>query len=458
MKHTAMLAAIAGVFAFAAASGAALEDGNGLLGRRAAWMQGRCGIMVHWLYPSYRDVDRWTDAFDVPAFLEDFEATGADWLVFTAGQCKGAYASPNATFERLCGDGHLPKRDLLLEIAKGVKALGKRFIVYSAVDFVKDGCDDHSMQKGLCWDESKPDRREFEKRWSSVLREWSLRLGDLCDGWWLDGCARYNYRAGVDWRTWLDACRAGNPRSAVAFNGGVNEPAEPWGPSDYFAGEISCLDAIEDVAGLMLPCENSVRHYLFPIDGYWGAYWPWPVSDWAKAANLRKVRPDLFDKEKMAALESVGEFPDPAYSAARLCAFAKTAAATDAGVTLNIGISPKGRLNPKSVELAAAVSRILAVPAVSRAADREARTSARFPEAFDRWTPAEAAEIGGVIGERIAATVTNNLMKHASSNAHLQTVRFEEFADPENTVTYFRVPDPEGFPSVDDELFAGGFD
>ena len=71
-----MLAAIAGVFAFAAASGAALEDGNGLLGRRAAWMQGRCGIMVHWLYPSYKDVDRWTDAFDVPAFLEDFEATG----------------------------------------------------------------------------------------------------------------------------------------------------------------------------------------------------------------------------------------------------------------------------------------------------------------------------------------------------------------------------------------------
>ena len=152
------------------------------IGLRADWMRKRCGIMVHWLYPSYRDVDRWVDAFDVQAFLADFKATGADWLIFTAGQCRGAHASPNATFERLCGPGHTPRRDLVMEIARGVKEQGRRFVLYTPAEFAKDGCDDHSMQRGLCWDTAQPDRREFERRWSSVLKEWSLRLGDLCDG------------------------------------------------------------------------------------------------------------------------------------------------------------------------------------------------------------------------------------------------------------------------------------
>ena len=325
------------------------------IGLRADWMRKRCGIMVHWLYPSYRDVDRWVDAFDVQAFLADFKATGADWLIFTAGQCRGAHASPNATFERLCGPGHTPRRDLVMEIARGVKEQGRRFVLYTPAEFAKDGCDDHSMQRGLCWDTAQPDRREFERRWSSVLKEWSLRLGDLCDGWWLDGCYRHNYPAGLDWSVWLAACRAGNPQAAVAFNGGANRPQEPWGPSDYFAGEISTLDVIEGVAAHMLPRTDAVRHYLFPIDGYWGAYWPWPKDGWAKTESMQRERPELFDKAAMDTLMAERRFPDPAYGADRLCRFAKVAAATDAGLTLNVGISPEGRLNPKSIALVSQV-------------------------------------------------------------------------------------------------------
>ena len=357
----ALAAAVAANVATSAAAGAevvvdAEADGQSSAKLRAAWMRKRCGIMVHWLYPSYRDVDRWVDAFDVQSFLADFKATGADWLVFTAGQCRGAYASPNATFERFCGPGHTPRRDLVLEIARGVKKLGRRFVIYSAAEFAKDGCDDHSMQRGLCWDDTQLDRREFERRWSSVLKEWSLRLGELCDGWWLDGCYCRNYRAGLDWRLWLTACRAGNPQAAVTFNGGANTPQEPWGPSDYFAGEISTLDVIEPIVGHMLPRKDAVRHYLFPIDGYWGAYWPWPKAGWAKTENLQKERPELFDKATMDALMAASRFPDPIYDADRLCRFAKVAAATGAGITLNVGISPEGRLNPKSMTIVSKVA------------------------------------------------------------------------------------------------------
>ena len=57
---------------------------------RAAWMSGRYGTMVHWLYGYYtgkpESVDGPVDRFDLDAFLRDFDETGAAWLVFTIGQ------------------------------------------------------------------------------------------------------------------------------------------------------------------------------------------------------------------------------------------------------------------------------------------------------------------------------------------------------------------------------------
>ena len=326
-------------------------------GGRAAWMRGGVGIMVHWLFPSYRDVDRWTDKFDVDAFLHDFRETGADWLVFTAGQCRGAYASPNEAFVRQCGEGHTPRRDLLLEIARGVKAMGKRFIVYSAVDFVRDGCDDHSMQRGLCWDNKGVDRLEFERRWSAVLGEWSLRLGNLCDGWWLDGCSEVQYPQGVTWPLWLDCCRAGNPLAAVAFNGGANRFAGKWGPSDYTAGETASLVSAEEVVGKVGDEFGCQRHYLFPVDGYWGGFWPWPKGEWARTEELQRTRPEMFDRKRLDEMLERREFPRPIYTPERLKRFLAKARQAGSAVTINVGISPEGRLNPLSMELISSARR-----------------------------------------------------------------------------------------------------
>ncbi len=334
-----------------AASGANETLASGAEGNRAAWMQGRYGIMVHWLYPSEGDIDRWTDNFNVPGFLDDFARSGADWLIFTSGQCRGAYASPNAAFDRYCGVGHTSRRDLLMEIAQGVKAQGKRFIVYAAIDFEGDGCREHAMQRGLGWEVGAVDRRQFEARWSEVLGEWAQRLGKHCDGWWLDGCNDYTYPAGADWSRWLQACRAGNPAAAVAFNGGVNRFSEPWGPSDYMAGEASTVDVAERVVSLIRPLPNCLRHYLFPIDGYWGMYWKWPTKEWAHTEQLLRERPEMFDQAYLDGLRERGEFPQPVYTVAQLQSFLKKAAAAGAGTTLNVGIAPDGRLNPHSLKL-----------------------------------------------------------------------------------------------------------
>ena len=318
---------------------------------RASWMRGKYGLMVHWLYPSEGDVDGWTDRFDLPGFLGDFKRTGADWLVFTAGQCRGAYASPNEALERYCGPGHASRRDLVREVASGVKALGKRFIVYSAVDFAEDGCTNHAMQAGLDWKVDSPDRRVFERRWSEVLGIWSRRLGTDCDGWFLDGCSPKLYPAGMNWSLWLKACRAGNPAAAVTFNSAVYDYSDPLGPSDFTPGETGMLTEAEKVVSRLKNIPGCQRHYLFPIDGYWGAYWKWPDGKWAKAAALRKERPEMFDQAHLDALCARGEFPSPVYTRSRLRSFILAARAAGAAVTVNVGIGPTGRLNPKSVEL-----------------------------------------------------------------------------------------------------------
>ena len=72
---------------------------------RADWMRlGSYGVMVHWLAPGparekgeyIHDLNRAVDGFDLDRFVQDFQATGADWLIFTIGQNTSYYASPNA--------------------------------------------------------------------------------------------------------------------------------------------------------------------------------------------------------------------------------------------------------------------------------------------------------------------------------------------------------------------------
>ena len=87
---------------------------------RTAWMsEGTFGLMVHWLAPGpqpefgdhVEDNDRAVDAFDLDRFIDEFVSTGADWLMFTIGQNKGYYASPNSVLDRYGAAGtRLAKR------------------------------------------------------------------------------------------------------------------------------------------------------------------------------------------------------------------------------------------------------------------------------------------------------------------------------------------------------------
>ena len=207
---------------------------------RAAWMaEGRFGMMVHYLPlppAGSREerqawVDRTVDAFDLAGFMRQFDETGADWLIFTLTQTNGVLTSANpvvAPQSALL----MSRRDLAMEIAQQIQKRGKRFILYVPSDIEPT----LKSQTGI--------PPEGYRAWYlSFIRAYSEKFGKLHHGWWFDTCVPLpNER----WQEWLDASRAGNPDSAVAFSGAefcTGGDVMPRCPiEDYHAGEIHVLD------------------------------------------------------------------------------------------------------------------------------------------------------------------------------------------------------------------------
>lgn len=207
---------------------------------RAAWMaEGRFGVMTHYL-PDPPDgpraerqawLDRSVDAFDLAGFMRQFDETGADWLIFTVIQNNGAFTCANPVID-LQSSLLTSRRDLVLEIAEQLGKRGKRLVLYLPSD-------NETSIKSRAGVKSE----DYRAWYLSLIRAYSKKLGKLHQGWWFDSCSPLpNDR----WQEWLDACRAGNPDSAVAFSGAefcTGGDVMPRCPiEDYHAGEIHVLD------------------------------------------------------------------------------------------------------------------------------------------------------------------------------------------------------------------------
>ncbi len=310
-----------------------------MAGHRCDWMveEGPYGMMVHWIAPGpapeqgewVQDLDRAVDAFRLERLLEQFEAGGAAWLIFTIGQNSSRYASPNAVLDELAGAGHCSKRDLVLELAQGVHRLGKRFIAYlpAEVNAPED------LHEPFGWDPA--DQTTFQQRYTDFIREYSLRCGELCSGWWFDGCYTWPafHSSLYDWPLWCGAARAGNPGSALAFNDGsfcvgITKPLTD--EQDYLSGEVELLVGgkirlgRDENSPLILPTRRFAEgtkcqwHALVPIDCFWGHGTPGPMEP-----------PKYTDDDLFVLLDACRQ--------------------TDAVATLNVGIYQEGHLGDATV-------------------------------------------------------------------------------------------------------------
>lgn len=209
---------------------------------RAVWMaRGSFGVMTHYLFkpkgdtPAERtaELNRIVDQFDVGGYLRQFHETGADWLIFTLGQTTGYLCSPNAYLDAL-EPGRTPRRNLVMEIARGLERQGKRLILY----IPSEQNAEPELQRILKYGTEGHTQRYFE-----FLRSYATAFGPLVSGWWFDSCGPH---PDAYWQEWMAALRAGNPDTAVAFSGAEFCCGGPITPvcklEDYHAGEIHLLE------------------------------------------------------------------------------------------------------------------------------------------------------------------------------------------------------------------------
>ena len=220
------------VFAFSA-------DDSYLLGnpKRAEWMVGKFGLMNHYLFvppgeteeEKTENLNKIVDNFDIDYYMDQVEQIGASWLFFTVGQNTKYYCSPNSVIEK-CYPGHTSKRDLMLELATECHKRGLRFVFYIPADsrWMDDGSG-------------------YYNTWTAVCREYSQRLGKLCDGWWVDGCDPKEMQ-GEFGKMLAEAMRSGNHDTCLGIScqtfaaGSYNKELYACPYTDYMPGEVHLVE------------------------------------------------------------------------------------------------------------------------------------------------------------------------------------------------------------------------
>lgn len=304
-------------------------------------MAGRWGIMLHWIAPgpAAKSGKRRTglndavDHFDLDRLISQVSGTGISWVIFTIGQNSGFYASPNQYLDSIAGPGRTSSRDLVLELAKALRAKNVALIAYAPgeIKAVK------ALHSAFGWDPANQDA--FQQRYTQFLREYSERYGEYCAGWWIDGC--YNWKdfpnSKRDWSLWSTALRSGNPNRALSFNDGcflVNHPYALTESQDFLSGEADgfSLDgpivksignvkpfALTESYLAQLTCQP---HVVAPIDnlGKWGFGGP-------------------------------GEIAPPLYKAEELSAIIQRYHQLGVALTFNVGIYQEGFLGDQTADL-----------------------------------------------------------------------------------------------------------
>ena len=161
--------------------------------------------------------------FDVEAFAESVHRSGAGYVMFTLCQVSANICAPSAVFDEITEGGCVgacSKRDLPLEIGKALCRYGIDLYLY----FTGDGPQRDEVASKAFGTLNHTDGRvteEFVRKWTGVMRELSIRYGELVKGWWID--AGFDYIGYNDslLKYYKDAALAGNPNALIAFNNGV---------------------------------------------------------------------------------------------------------------------------------------------------------------------------------------------------------------------------------------------
>jgi Alpha-L-fucosidase len=160
------------------------------------WMvQGKYGIMIHWVpesYSLYGDTPAWkryeqaVNQFDVEAFADMVGKTGAAWVVFTTTHGKYFFPGPLHTLDAVL-PGRTCHRDLIGEIADALERRHIRLMLYFHPGPGPTEDPEWARAAGI----SPVDDAKNIDIMLRMYREIGHRYGTRLAGWFIDGGSAY---------------------------------------------------------------------------------------------------------------------------------------------------------------------------------------------------------------------------------------------------------------------------
>jgi hypothetical protein len=221
--------------------------------------------------------DKAVAKFDVAALAQDVRATGAKYAIFSVGQTSGFYSAPNQFFLKRTGTKlgqYLPRRDLVLDVARALKKYQIPTLVYIAAEGPTAAPVNirHTFP-------ARDDRASAENRASmnAMIQEWSKRWGKEIAGWWIDGCypSVNGFSNPVDGEAnigkLLTATKAGNPAALSTCNASSNLFKTLSTREDYIAGEELTFHRYPRSRFVQHRGKNIQWHTISHLGDRWGA-------------------------------------------------------------------------------------------------------------------------------------------------------------------------------------------
>ncbi len=216
---------------------------------RDEFSQSGLGLMFQygpWSYPASGanpGLEDHTNAFDVEAFADLVQSTGAGHVIWSISWWTYQMQAPISAVDTVVGNGNrTASRDLIGELAQEFQSRGIMFMLYYHV-----GQDEHlgyqstDFWQAQNWPNSftssgTGDRSTMFTNWQTIVTQIGNRYGTLLDGWFFDDALVY-YPA--DFEQLGAAARAGNPARLVSWNSWIAPGYTQF--QDVVFGEEGCL-------------------------------------------------------------------------------------------------------------------------------------------------------------------------------------------------------------------------
>lgn len=212
------------------------------------------GISVHWTIqtlPRQGAALKFSDAverFQIRKFLDAVEASGADYVIFTATHALQFLPCPHPLIDNILPE-RTTERDLVGEIAQGLASLGKKLVVY--YNHSCNNGEDRIWEQAVGYHDQTKDR--FGENICSIVRWMGERYGHLIQAWWFDSSYSLDPRGPYNavttdmrgfqfpWEKLTAAAKAGHSDRLVTYNAGIACTFLYTEHQDYWAGELTDL-------------------------------------------------------------------------------------------------------------------------------------------------------------------------------------------------------------------------